>query len=57
MVNWMVGGILALAFGLAVWKIRRDKKRKLCGCGMNCGACQGAFPQDCQGGCGEQAKD
>lgn len=44
MATWIIGGLVALAAGLAARSIYRDKKAGKCSCG--CSGCSG-----CAGGC------
>ncbi len=43
MATWIVGGIVALAVGAAVWKIIHDKRagKGSCSCGGDCSHCHG----------------
>lgn len=41
MVTWIVGIILALAAGAALWKIIADKKAGKSACGGDCSHCRG----------------
>lgn len=42
MATWIVGGVVALAVVLIVWKMMRDKKQGKSACGGDCAHCHGA---------------
>lgn len=42
MIDLIVGGVVVIGAGLAVWKTWKDKKAGKTGCGGNCSGCQSA---------------
>ena len=41
MATWIVGGVVALAAGAAIWKIVRDRRSGKHACSGDCSHCKG----------------